>query len=53
MMEGFCGACERLEPLNRDGTVAPHTKWHAEFGRWHQVTCRGSGLDPTEPEETV
>lgn len=52
MNEGYCEACTRLEPLNDDGKLADHTVWYTEFGKWHQVTCRGAGLEPSEPEDT-
>lgn len=54
MNEGYCEACTRIVVLNVEGGLAQHTVWHSEFGRWHQVTCKGTGLEPTEqPEGTA
>lgn len=50
--EGFCPACERLEPIADNGLIAEHRVWYTEFGKWHQVTCRGTGVEPGElPKE--
>lgn len=51
MDEGLCTGCQRLEPIAEDGTIAKHTVWYTECGRWSQVPCGGVGLVPTEQED--
>jgi hypothetical protein len=51
MDEGYCGACQRLEPLDGKGFIAQHLVSYAEFGKWHRVTCKGTGELPGEVPE--
>jgi hypothetical protein len=53
MDEGLCAPCQRLVAIAEDGTIAKHTVWYTEYGKWYQRACSGTGLKPDEmPEET-
>lgn len=51
--EGYCSHCNRLELLTDEGFIIQHTRSDVEYGKWHLMTCKGSGTKPGEqPEET-